>query len=79
MIQLLTSKLTLPLIFAVIIAIGCFGIYQYGKQTEQQAVIIHQQATYVATRTKIDAAINDHPTISPNAALARLRDRQHKR
>ena len=78
MIHLLTSKLTLPLIFAVTIAIGCFGIYQYGKQTEQQAVIIHQQATYVATRTKIDAAIKDHPTISANAALARLRDRQHK-
>ena len=76
---LLTNKLILPLIVAFTIAIGCFGIYQYGKQTEKQAVIVHQQATYVATRTKIDAAINDHPTISPNAALARLRDRQHKR
>lgn len=76
---LLTNKLILPLIVAFTIAIGCFGIYQYGKQTEKQAAIVHQQATYVATRTKIDAAINDHPTISPNAALARLRDRQHKR
>lgn len=75
---LLTSKLTLPFIFALIIAIGCFGIYQYGKQTEQKAVIIHQQATYIATRTKIDAAISDRPTISANAALARLRDRQRK-
>lgn len=75
---LLTKKLFLPLIFTLTIAIGCFGIYQYGKQTEKQAVIIQQQATYVATRTKIDAAINDHPTISANAALARLRQRQHK-
>jgi hypothetical protein len=74
----ISSKLTLPLIVALTIAIGCFGIYQYGKQTEKQAVIIQQQATYVATRTKIDAAISDHPTISANAALARLRDRQRK-
>jgi len=78
MIPPLTKKLALPFIFALTIAIGCFGIYQYGKQTEKQAVIIQQQATYVATRTKIDAAIKDHPTISANAALARLRDRQHK-
>ena len=75
---LLTSKLILPLIVVLTIAIGCFGIYQYGKQTEQKAVIIHQQATYIATRTKIDAAISDRPTISANAALARLRQRQHK-
>lgn len=76
---LLTNKLILPLIVVFTIAIGCFGIYQYGKQTEYKANLIHQQEEYVTVRKKIDAAINDHPTISPNAALARLRDRQHKR
>jgi hypothetical protein len=78
MIPLLTKKLTFPLIIVLTIAIGCFGIYQYGKQTEVKANLIHQQENYVTVRTKIDAAVKTHSNTTADAALARLRQRQNK-
>jgi hypothetical protein len=78
MIPLLTNKLTLPLIVILTIAIGAFGFYQSGKQTEMKANLIHQQEEYVTVRKKIDVAIKTHPNSTADAALARLRKRQNK-
>lgn len=75
---LLTSKLTLPLIIILTIAIGAFGFYQSGKQTEYKANLIHQQEEYVTVRKKIDAAVKTNPNSTADAALNRLRQRQHK-
>jgi hypothetical protein len=76
--MLLSSKLTLPLIVILTIAIGAFGFYQSGKQTEYKANLIHQQEEYVTVRKKIDAAVKTNPNSTADAALARLRQRQHK-
>ena len=75
---LLTSKLTLPLIIILTIAIGAFGFYQSGKQTEYKANLIHQQEEYVTVRKKIDAAVKTNPNSTADAALNRLRQRQRK-
>jgi hypothetical protein len=75
---LLTSKLTLPLIVILTIAIGAFGFYQSGKQIEYKANLIHQQEEYVTVRKKIDAAVKTNPNSTADAALNRLRERQHK-
>lgn len=76
--MLLSSKLTLPLIIILTIAIGAFGFYQSGKQTEYKANLIHQQEEYVTVRKKIDAAVKTNPNSTADAALNRLRQRQHK-
>lgn len=76
--MLLSSKLTLPLIVALTIAIGAFGFYQSGKQTEYKANLIHQQEEYVTVRKKIDAAVKTNSNSTADAALNRLRERQHK-
>jgi len=73
----LASKLFFPLLFIFSIALGYLGIYEYGKFTEKQAVIVKDQTTYIATRTKIDAAINDYSNIPANVALSKLLQRQH--
>ena len=75
---LLTNKLALPLILILTIAIGAFGFYQSGKQTEYKANLIHQQEEYVTVRKKIDAAVKTNPNSTADAALNRLRERQHK-
>ena len=72
------SKLTLPLILILTIAIGAFGFYQSGKQTEYKANLIHEQEEYVNVRKKIDAAVKINPNSTADAALNRLRQRQQK-
>jgi hypothetical protein len=79
MIQMfMPSKLTLPLILILTIAIGAISFYQSGKQTEYKANLIHQQEEYVTVRKKIDAAVKTNPNSTADAALARLRQRQNK-
>ncbi len=74
----LPSKLTLPLILILTIAIGAIGFYQSGKQTAYKANLIHQQEEYVNVRKKIDAAVKTNPNSTADAALNRLRQRQNK-
>ena len=74
----MSSRLTLPLIIILTIAIGAFGFYQSGKQTEYKANLIHQQEEYVTVRKKIDAAVKTNSNSTADAALNRLRQRQHK-
>lgn len=74
----LIKKLALPLIIILTIAIGAFGFYQSGKQTEYKANLIHQQEEYVTVRKKIDAAVKTNSNSTADAALNRLRQRQQK-
>jgi len=74
----MSSKLTLSLILILTIAIGAFGFYQSGKQTEYKANLIHQQEEYVTVRKKIDAAVKTNSNSTADAALNRLRQRQNK-
>ena len=75
----LTNKFFFPILFVFSVALGCVGVYEYGKFNEKQAIIVKDQINYIATRTKIDAAINNHPSVSANVALSKLLKRQHSK
>lgn len=78
MLTMINPKYIIPFAIVLSIFLGTFAMFEYGKYSEKSAAVVKAQATYIDTRTKIDAAINHNRPADANDALARLRTRQGK-
>ncbi len=66
-------KISKFVVIALVVILTSFGLIQYGKSIERQAITIEQNENYINTRERIDDATKDNPTGDPAIALERLR------